>query len=319
MSVVVIQGARHRAIPTPSATPPLRGEDEIEDEQAIHDHLAEPESSHGRATESPPRRAANVESEDEEVFVGSRYGDDEADRSARANDFDDDEEEQEEEDELEEEDAPHARQVLNKEYPSERRQAKRKIVHDSDEDEEEEAPHTRQVLSKELSAGKKQAKGRVVKEEDEDAPSARLVKQEPVEEKTQGKVKAAPKVRAESSKAPAANGPPKSRGPANRSVGTPESSRVVSDPEERFKVHVTGPKPDNKAEFMTRGGHLVRKVLAGVCKNFDLDIDHAKLLLCMPILNDDGEVEMAQFECDKNETMARSGVQPNSKLVVRVV
>ncbi|KAF7353760.1 Zn(2)-C6 fungal-type domain-containing protein [Mycena venus] len=273
VSVVVVQDGRARVMPTPSATPPLRGDDEIEDEQAVRDHLAESESSHGRATESPPCRVPKVESEDEEVFVGSRYGDDDGDRSVHVDDDDGDDDE-----EAEEEDAPHARQVLNQEFPSERKQAKRKVVRD----------------------------------EEEDAPQPRVAKQEFPSERTSSKTKAPPKPRAESSKAPTA----KSRGAASRSDDTAESSHVDAD--ERFKVYVSGPRPEHRAEFMTRGGHLVKKVLSGVCRTFDLDMAHAKLMLCMQLPNEHGENEVVQFECANDDTVARSGIKPNAKLIVRV-
>ncbi|KAJ7253382.1 hypothetical protein B0H12DRAFT_1219225 [Mycena haematopus] len=311
VSAVVVQGVRHRAMPSPSATPPLPAEDEIEDEQTVQDHLAE--SHHGRGTESPARRAPNVESEDEEVFVGSMYGDDEVDRLDRENEDDGDEEEEEEEEDELEEDAPHARQVLNKEFPSGSKQAKRKVV--QDDEEQEDVPPMRQVPSKALPAERKPGKGKVVQEEDE-VPSPRPVKQEPLEEKPQVKAKAAPKPHAESSKAPTPKAP-KSRGLANRSADTAESSHGASGIDERFKVHIKGPRPGDKAEFMTRGGHIVGKVLAGACKTFNLDIDHAKLMLCMPMV-EDGEIQMVHFECDRDETVARSGISPNSKLIVRV-
>ncbi|KAJ7348971.1 hypothetical protein DFH08DRAFT_863968 [Mycena albidolilacea] len=293
VSVVVVPDGRNRAMPTPSATPPLRGGDEeIADEQAVQDHLAEAESSNGRATTSPPpRRALKVESEDEdeEVFVGSNYGDDDVNESVNIHD----DEEEEHEEEEEEEDAPHARRVLNKAFPSAKKQAKRKIVQDSDEDEPAPVPPARVVVKQEIPA---------------ERPSTSQAKPKP---------KPAPKAHAESSKAPA----PKSRGAANRSEDAGESSRANangSDTDERFKVYVTGPEPDHRAEFMTRGGHLVRKVLAGVCRTFDLDPEHAKLMLCMPLPNGDGEIEVVHFECANDETIARSGVKPNAKLIVRV-
>ncbi|KAF8191539.1 hypothetical protein K438DRAFT_1830690 [Mycena galopus ATCC 62051] len=315
VSVVVVQGGRHRAMPTPSATPSLR-EDEIEDsdEQAVREHLAAaPEPSSGRATESPPRRAPKVESEDdEEVFVGSRYCSD-ADRSVSLHDDDDEEEDEEEED------APHARQVLSKEFPSAKRRAKSRVVPDDEDELEEEVPSAHQVVRKEVASERKQAKGKVVQgDEDEREPPApaRIVKQEPLGEKPQVKpLRTTPKPHAESSKAAAAA---KSREPTNRPDDTAESSRVASVKDERFKVYISGPRPEHKAEFMTRGGHVVRKVLAGACKTFDLDLEHAKLMVCTPIPNDDGVIEMAQFECEKGETIARSGVVPNSKLVVRI-
>ncbi|KAJ7494450.1 hypothetical protein B0H11DRAFT_1911022 [Mycena galericulata] len=106
-----------------------------------------------------------------------------------------------------------------------------------------------------------------------------------------------------------------SRAPANLFDQTAEPSQdTTSDTDERFKVSVTGPRPGHKAEFTTRGGHLVRKVLKGVCKTFKLDITSAKLLLCVPL----EEGDEALVECDPEETVAHSGVKPNSRLVVRV-
>jgi hypothetical protein len=49
------------------------------------------------------------------------------------------------------------------------------------------------------------------------------------------------------------------------------SSRVKPDPEARYTVIINGP-PDQEAEFKTRGKHLVKKVLAGACKTFGLDL-----------------------------------------------
>ncbi|KAJ7885420.1 hypothetical protein B0H13DRAFT_2535963 [Mycena leptocephala] len=240
VSVVVVEAGRDRAMPTPSATPPLSGDDEIEDEQVVREHL-EPERSPGRATESPPRRVPKVEPEDEsERRVQSRY-DNEGDADGSVSVQDD-----------EEEDAPHARQVLDREFPSARVQAK---------------------------------------------------------------AKAAPKPRGEPSKTPLAPAPVpgKSRGAANRSEDTAKSS----DTDERFKVYIEGPLPHHKADFMTRGGHLVRKVLSGVCKTFELDIEHSRLMLVVPMPDEDGEMVEHLFECANDETIARSGVKPDSKLVVR--
>ena len=38
----------------------------------------------------------------------------------------------------------------------------------------------------------------------------------------------------------------------------------------------------------------------------------------MPIVNENGETEVVHFECANDETIAHSGVKPNSKLVVRI-
>ncbi|KAJ6606326.1 hypothetical protein DFH09DRAFT_1119849 [Mycena vulgaris] len=107
---------------------------------------------------------------------------------------------------------------------------------------------------------------------------------------------------------------------ANRSDETAESSQqgTASDADERFKIIVSGPS-DLKGEFMTRGGHLVRKVLSGVCKTFKLDADRAKLMLCVEMEDEDGETGVHLFECANEETIARSGVKAYSRLVVRLV
>ncbi|KAJ6546868.1 hypothetical protein B0H19DRAFT_244263 [Mycena capillaripes] len=249
VSAVVVSAGR--GMPTPSVTPSRRGDEEIEDELAVREHL-QPEPSHGRAPESPPRRVPKVESEDEEDArrVQSRYEDD-ADGSISVHD---------DQGEDEEEDAPHARRVLNKEFPSERIQAKA--------------------------------------------------------------AKAAPKGRGESSRAQPAPVPSKSRSAAHHSDDTavePSKAASGSNTDERFKVYVTGPRPEHKAEFTTRGGHLVRKVLNGVCKTFKLDPERAKLMLCVSMPDEDGErVEDCLFECANDETIARSGVKPDSRLVVRI-
>ena len=42
-------------------------------------------------------------------------------------------------------------------------------------------------------------------------------------------------------------------------------------------MHISGQYPDQEAEFKTRGGHLVKKVLAGACQNFGIDVDESVL------------------------------------------
>jgi hypothetical protein len=114
-----------------------------------------------------------------------------------------------------------------------------------------------------------------------------------------------------------------------------EDTAKSSDTDERFKVYIEGPLPHHKADFMTRGGHLVRKVLSGVCKTFELDIEQfvsrpffdgafliyrsfsSRLMLVVPMPDEDGEMVEHLFECANDETIARSGVKPDSKLVVR--
>ncbi|KAJ7042098.1 hypothetical protein C8F04DRAFT_1078287 [Mycena alexandri] len=250
--VVVAQaGQRDRMMPSPSATPPLRGDDEIEDERTVQKDLA-PDHEEDQSDRAP--KVESEEEQEDQMLADNAWGEDE---SASVQGDDD----------AEEEDAPHARQVLNNEFPSHRQQA-------------------------------------------------REVARKPT-----------PKARPETARAPPAPAPApapaKPRAVDNRPDSSAESSQMAiaaasSDSDERFKVSVTGPGPHDKAEFMTRRGHLVSKVLNGVCKTFKLDAKRAKLMLCIPMEDEDGEVLLHEFECANDETIARSGVKPNSKLIVRV-
>lgn len=46
-----------------------------------------------------------------------------------------------------------------------------------------------------------------------------------------------------------------------------------SDENKRFSISVMGPRPTHRAEFKTRGKHLVKKVLVAACKTFGLDYE----------------------------------------------
>ncbi|KAJ7491109.1 hypothetical protein FB451DRAFT_1552634 [Mycena latifolia] len=156
-------------------------------------------------------------------------------------------------------------------------------------------------------------------QDDEKEDHARQVpKKESRIQNVQPKEEPMPKERGETSKRKPVSKP---REAATRSDYTSESSQqTTTAEEERFNVLVSGPRSDHKErEFKTRGGHLVRKVLDGACKTFELDANRAKLMLYVPMLDDDGEETVAEFECDNEETMARSGVKPYSRLVVRLV
>lgn len=58
-----------------------------------------------------------------------------------------------------------------------------------------------------------------------------------------------------------------------------ELQRPSSSADERFQVSINGPDLDQTAEIKTRGKHLVRKVLAAVCKTFNLDYERCDLLI----------------------------------------
>ncbi|KAK7035848.1 Zn(2)-C6 fungal-type domain-containing protein [Favolaschia claudopus] len=264
VSVTVVPNGRVQAIPTPSATPPLHADDEVENDQEELDYLDEAETSRALVPK--------LESEDEEVIRGSQYGGADDPNTL----FDDDE----------------------------------------DEDDSDRAPP---VIPK--KEAKKPAKVRVTREEedeDEEVPQQRTTKREAPSAKTEVKVKAEVKTRVSPSKASASHSPSKPRSAANRSQDAADSSQApASEKDERFKVSITGPRPGQKAEFVTRGGHLVRKVLGGVCKTFNLDIDRAKLMLLVSVQGEEDD-EIAYFECAQDDTVKQSGINPNSKLVVRV-
>jgi hypothetical protein len=121
-------------------------------------------------------------------------------------------------------------------------------------------------------------------------------------------------------------------------IGEGSSSRHVGvkpDPDARYNVFISGPGPDQEAEFKTRGKHLVKKVLAGACKTFDLDL--ARYVLCCSavewmvycvsdfawyrahlivtkVIN--GEVEY--FECPLDQTMAKCGVESGKKFFIHM-
>ncbi|TRM68776.1 hypothetical protein BD626DRAFT_471808 [Schizophyllum amplum] len=88
--------------------------------------------------------------------------------------------------------------------------------------------------------------------------------------------------------------------------------------EERFTVHISGPSPDQEAEFKTRGGHLVRKVLAGACQNFGLDVEEARLYLLLQWEDEDGITVEDETECNPEDTMQKCGIEAGSRLVIRV-
>ncbi|KAJ7684475.1 hypothetical protein DFH06DRAFT_8333 [Mycena polygramma] len=236
-----------------------------------------------------------------------------------------------------EDDAPHARQVLTKEYPTERQQAKAKAAPKahSDEDEQEyDASHARQVFSTERQQAKAKA-----------APKARKPPVAPAHDETEEVVvkkefhvernSKQAKAKAASKPAPPTAGPSKSRSPADLFDDTSESSHATSasDPDARFKISITGPQ-QTKVEFNTRGRHFVRKVLQGACKTFDVDFNRfvfspfscsciqilicirsAKLMLRVPI---DGHDDMALLELGNEETMWKAGVRPDAKLIIRI-
>ncbi|KAJ7771495.1 hypothetical protein B0H16DRAFT_1513716 [Mycena metata] len=241
--VIVAQGQRDRVMPTPSATPPLLGDDELEDERTVQEDLA-PNHEEEDQSDRTPKVKSDAEEEDalaesasEEDALASAQGDN---------------------DDAEENDAPQVQQAIKNEFPSHRQQARE-------------------------AAAKKPARP---------APAPAPARAKP-------------------------------RAVADRPDSSAESSRMAvaaasSDSDERFNVQVKGPGPNDKADFTTRRGHLVGKVLNGVCKNFKLDVKHAKLMLLLPDEDEDGKPLWHECELANDETIGFSGVKPHSRLIVRI-
>ncbi|KAJ6620373.1 hypothetical protein B0H10DRAFT_2022628 [Mycena sp. CBHHK59/15] len=176
---------------------------------------------------------------------------------------------------------------------------RRTKVESEDEDEDEIPPHSRF--------------------EDDEVPAAQIPKHEvpKKEARRQDRHRQEDELPREQS-APAPSKEQTARTETSHGDDSAESSQpqTASDGDQRFKVFISGPKSEHKAEFMTRGGHLVRKVLGGACKTFKLDSQCARLMLCVTMEDEDGMPVVHQFECANEETMARSGVEPNARLVI---
>ncbi|KAG6880093.1 hypothetical protein C0992_006367 [Termitomyces sp. T32_za158] len=84
------------------------------------------------------------------------------------------------------------------------------------------------------------------------------------------------------------------------------------NPEKRFMVTVYGPRNGQGADFRTRGGHKIRKVLESACKTFQLPFERSQLVL---------EVEhedVTQYYCDPDETVGACGIDTDTRLLVQV-
>lgn len=116
-----------------------------------------------------------------------------------------------------------------------------------------------------------------------------------------------------------------------------EPQRPSSSTDERFQVSISGPQ-DQTAEIKTRGKHLVRKVLAAVCKTFDLDYDrcdcfYASLRMRRVLINicmfrsslyvvtcsiDDDGVEERLRMCPPDWSIARCGITSTTELRIQL-
>ncbi|EKM76003.1 hypothetical protein AGABI1DRAFT_116072 [Agaricus bisporus var. burnettii JB137-S8] len=96
-----------------------------------------------------------------------------------------------------------------------------------------------------------------------------------------------------------------------------ELQRPSSSADERFQVSINGPDLDQTAEIKTRGKHLVRKVLAAVCKTFNLDYERASLYVVTYTIIDD-RVEECLTMCPPDWSIARCGITSLTELKIQL-
>ncbi|KAF9443887.1 hypothetical protein P691DRAFT_377140 [Macrolepiota fuliginosa MF-IS2] len=96
-----------------------------------------------------------------------------------------------------------------------------------------------------------------------------------------------------------------------------EQPNTTQDLEARFQVRITA-HPDQNAEIKTRGKHLVKKVLAAICKTFNLDYDRAALYLITRDETTDSQTGVHYVRCPPDWSMARCGITSMSELRVQL-
>ncbi|KAG6898803.1 hypothetical protein C0993_004038 [Termitomyces sp. T159_Od127] len=84
------------------------------------------------------------------------------------------------------------------------------------------------------------------------------------------------------------------------------------NPDQRFMVTVHGPRPGQGADFRTRGGHKIKKVLESACRTFQLPFERSQL-----VLEDDSQ-DATQYYCDPEETLGACGIDTDARLLVQV-
>ncbi|KAG5733094.1 hypothetical protein E4T56_gene9113, partial [Termitomyces sp. T112] len=89
-------------------------------------------------------------------------------------------------------------------------------------------------------------------------------------------------------------------------------SHYYQGPEVRFRVTVHGPHTGQSADFRTRGGHNIRKVLESVCRTFELPFERSRLVL------EDASWGTQYYYCDPEDTIGSCGIDADSQLFVQV-
>ncbi|KAI0351961.1 hypothetical protein OH77DRAFT_827251 [Trametes cingulata] len=155
-------------------------------------------------------------------------------------------------------------------------------------------------------------------------PEARPVKEERQRE-------ASPKVKIEKMQAPKSTPTPASQSQgehlphcsnAHRSDElldtAPSQSQGSGKSDESFVIMIEyNDDPESRSLFKTRGRHMVSKVLMQACRTFGLAeyYDSARLVL---LVEDEEEGQVYRSVCNRNDTMAQAGAEPNARFVVEI-
>ncbi|KAI0752831.1 hypothetical protein C8Q80DRAFT_1267314 [Daedaleopsis nitida] len=122
-----------------------------------------------------------------------------------------------------------------------------------------------------------------------------------------------PKIKAEKSSA---------RADTKASQATQQSSRTQGKADESFLIQIEyNDDPESRSLFKTRGRHMVSKVLMQACRTFGLEeyYRNARLILIVEEENDDGDIVFQRrYACERNDTMADAGAEPNARFVVEL-
>ncbi|KAH9888318.1 hypothetical protein C8Q73DRAFT_709762 [Cubamyces lactineus] len=94
------------------------------------------------------------------------------------------------------------------------------------------------------------------------------------------------------------------------------SSQSQGRPDESFLIMIEYDKdPEGRSLFKTRGRHTVSKVLMQACRTFGIEqqYDNARLVLLV-----EDEDEVYRSVCNRSDTMAQAGAEPNARFVVEI-
>ncbi|KAJ8468788.1 hypothetical protein ONZ51_g9429 [Trametes cubensis] len=94
------------------------------------------------------------------------------------------------------------------------------------------------------------------------------------------------------------------------------SSQPQGRSDESFLIMIEYEKdPEGRSLFKTRGRHMVSKVLMQACRTFGIEqqYDNARLVLLV-----EDEDDVYRSVCNRSDTMAQAGAEPNARFVVEI-